>query len=282
MTWKFIKKNQSCLLLIFIVIFYSFFFPLTSGLTQSDFHKVTAFANGERLKYKVKWGIIRLGTLEIYQKKIQDLPVTIYQIEMNAQSENLPFINVFFINEGFLNPYQPTLRHFTLITGREKEHVSTYIYDPDQNMIFLETQDHHQIVRKDSILYQNGIYDALGIFMMIRCLSNSGFNVSLKNIVDFKMCQTRLNFTGESERIKVEALPKPMTTLKFEGKAEWVGQSWAGVSGPFHGWISADDAAVPLKVKIQIFLGSITIELEDYTKTSWPVNSILHSLTKKN
>ena len=113
-------------------------------------------------------------------------------------------------------------------------------------------------------------------------LSSSGFNINLKNIVDFKMCQTRLNFSGESETIKVEALSKPMTAMKFEGKAEWVGHSWAGVSGPFYGWISADHAAVPLKVKIQIFLGSITLELEDYTRTDWPIDSTRQSLTQKN
>ncbi len=263
------------------LIFVGFFYLVPSLMAQSDFRKESAFSDGEWLKYKVKWGIFRLGTLEIFQKKVQDIPGTIYQVEMHARSANLPFINVFFINEGMLNPYRPTLRHFTLTSGREKERVSTYIYNPEQNMILLETQDHQQIVRKDSLFYEDGIYDALGMFMMMRCLSSSGFNITLKNIVEFQLCQTRLNFTGQRGMIKVGALPEPIVAVKFEGKAEWVGKSWAGVSGPFRGWISADPAAVPVKVSINIFLGSITLELEDFSRSDWPNDINRDSVAKK-
>jgi hypothetical protein len=272
-------RPEASLFLLLLTI--AFFFGSPQVSAQSDFHKESAFKDGEWLKYKVKWGFIRLGTLEIFQKRVQEIPGTVYQVKMHAKSANLPFISVFFINEGFLNPYQPTLLDFKLTSGKDYERVSTYIYNGDRNMILLETHDHGELVRKDSLFYEGDTYDALGIFMMMRCLSNSGFNITLQNIVDYKLCDTRLNFTGEPATVKIDAVKKPLAALKFEGKAEWVGESWGGVSGPFHGWISADCAAIPLKVKIKIFLGSITLELEDFTREGWPVALNQHSLTQK-
>jgi hypothetical protein len=281
MVWNLIQKRIAGTSLLFLLLSMAFFFGSPPVSAQSDFHKESVFKDGEWLRYKVKWSFIRLGTLEIFQKRLQEIPGTVYQVKMHARSAKLPFINVFFINEGLLNPYQPTLQDFKLTSGKDYQRVSTYIYNRDRNMILLETHDHGRLVRKDSLFYESDTYDALGIFMMMRCLSNSGFNITLKNIVEYKLCDTRLNFTGEPATIEIDALKKPVAALRFEGKAEWVGESWGGVSGPFHGWISADHAAIPLKVKIKIFLGSITLELEDYTRDGWPVDLNRDTLTQK-
>jgi len=41
------------------------------------------------------------------------------------------------------------------------------------------------------------------------------------------------------------------------------------MKGPFRGWFSDDDAAIPLKAKVEIFLGSIVLELESYERPGW-------------
>lgn len=112
------------------------------------------------------------------------------------------------------------------------------------------------------------LYDAIGTFMMIRCLSASGFNITLNNIIDFKICQTHLNFSGAADTIKVAAFDELQKGWEFSGRADWVGKAYGGVSGPFRGWISQDAAAIPLKVKVKIFLGSITLELENFRRDS--------------
>ena len=251
------------------------------ALGQLNWYQPAAFCDGEWLKYKVKWGFIRLGTIEVFQKKIEGDISTTFKVEMHAKSANLPFINVFFINEGYLNPYKPTMQHFTLTSGKEATNVTTYVYNPQSKTVLMTTVDDGRIVRMDSLIYTDALYDALGIFMSLRSLSASGFNITLNNIVEFKISQTHLNFSGEIEKIKVSAYEEKQYAVKFSGKADWVGKSWAGVSGPFHGWISQDSCAVPLKVQIKIFLGSITLELEEMRRETGMENAASSSLVKR-
>ncbi|UCF62718.1 MAG: DUF3108 domain-containing protein [bacterium] len=255
---------------------------IKSGKGQQSWYQVSAFHHGEWLRYKVKWGVIRLGTIEIYQEKLDLKTASLFRISMHARSVNLPFINVFFTNEGVLNPAEPTLKSFTLISGKDGNNVTTYTYNTVTKTVLMTTKENHQIIRMDSMKYAKNIYDAVGIFMMIRCLSNSGFNVTLNNIVEFKITQTHLNFIGEREIIKVSAFDTEQKTVKFSGRADWVGNAWAGITGPFRGWILDDSSAIPLKVQLKIFLGSITLELEDFKRLSDAESNHQASFTKKN
>ena len=260
-----IKSHQfSRGILVFFLLSTLCFIPAIHG--QNSWYKSTAFSDDEYLKYQVKWGPIRLGTIEIFQKQSLTSQASSYQIEMHARSENLPFIDVFFINKGILNPTHPTLQDFELTVGKEMTNKSHYTYNPEKRVVYLETRESDIIVRQDSVLIAEEIYDALGIFMMMRCLSSSGFKVTLQNIVDFNVKTTEINFSGNQKNVKVAGFEKSVSALQFSGKANWEGKAWAGVTGNFTGWISDDLAAIPLKVQIKIFLGSITLELEKYQR----------------
>jgi len=251
-------------ILIFFLGFFIVSLPnkLSYGIPQE--YKSTAFCDGEWLRYKVKWGFIQLGTIEVFQKKIIYDGSPAFKIMMHGQSRKLPFINVYFINEGIIDQYKPTLQHFTLTSDKDGNNVTTFIYNSQSKTISMKNLQKEQVVRLDSIVYIDDLYDALGMFMMIRCLSESGRKVKLNNIIEFQISQTQLNFTEEVDTIKVAAFDTDQKALKFSGYADWEGgKSWAGVSGSFKGWISHDSKAIPLKVKIKIFLGSIILELED-------------------
>jgi hypothetical protein len=244
--------------LYILIIFWNFF-----AFGQSPWYQQSAFSDGEWLKYKVRWGFIRLGTIEIFQEKLRDSNDQRFYVSMCARSANLPFVNVFFRNEGLINPYHPVLNGFRIYLGKKENTISTYIYQPDSKMLTIKTEHEGEITRMDSLLIFKDIYDGVGMFMMMRCLSNSGFQITLNNIIDYKVESTFFNFTGKEEFIKVSAFEEEKSALKFHGNADWVSSGWGGLSGPFNGWISNDGAAIPLKVNIKIFIGSVTLELEE-------------------
>jgi len=255
-----------CQNILIVSLCFMFLSGYSSVIGQSSWYQKTAFCDGEWLMYKVKWGFIRLGTIEVFQQKTKANGQVTFKVKMCARSANLPFINVFFVNEGYLNPWKPTLQQFTLTSGKEATNITTYVYNPDSELIEMKTIDDGQVVRCDSLRYNDTIYDALGIFMSMRCLSRSGFNITFNNIVEFKIAQTHFNFSGQQAQLKIAAFREKKCAVKFSGKADWVGNSWAGVTGPFYGWISNDSCAVPLKVKVKIFLGYITLELADFKR----------------
>jgi len=42
-----------------------------------------------------------------------------------------------------------------------------------------------------------------------------------------------------------------------------------GLSGKFEGWFSDDDAHIPIKAKMNVYVGSVVIELVKWKRGSW-------------
>jgi hypothetical protein len=75
-----------------------------------------------------------------------------------------------------------------------------------------------------------------------------------------------LDFTPRLETVEVPAFHAPFRAIRFDGRAEWVLPTAAGMTGEFHGWLTQDEAAIPVKATVRIFLGSVTLELESFER----------------
>lgn len=222
------------------------------------------FVDGEWLSYKVKWGFIRLGTVEITQQRVDSLQPERFVVKITGDSRPLPFIDVYFINESVLDPTRPVNENFNLFLGREQQRVTTYSFDKVNRKIYMALRENGALTATDTLYDKYIAYDAGGVLMMMRMLCGYDTTAYLPTLSEFQLKGTDLVFTDEAKLIKVSAIDTPILARYFEGIAHWVGTSWAGVRGPFSGWISADEAAVSLKINMKIFLGSITLELEEF------------------
>jgi len=108
---------------------------------------------------------------------------------------------------------------------------------------------------------------ALFFFTRWKSVSRAVFHVP--TLVDGNIAETRLDFRRKKERVEISAWADPIRTRKYEGFAAWKGATSAGLSGEFTGWISDDDAAVPLRAEMKVLLGSIIIELERWQRKGW-------------
>lgn len=225
---------------------------------KTIWYKNTPFKDGEVLLYKVKWGFIRLGTIEISQHIIDSSFSSRYLVQLQAKSTNFRVI---------LNADSPTNSNFVLKQNKEKEITTVYRCDPQEHLILMESWEEERLVRRSSFFYEDAYYDPLGVIMMMRCLSASGLSVTLPTIVDFGVKDTDLNFTEVVKEIKVSAFDQPLKARQVKGIANW--KAWAGINGPFKGWFSDDEAAIPLKIYLKIFLGSVILELEKLHRPDW-------------
>ncbi len=106
------------------------------------------------------------------------------------------------------------------------------------------------------------------LFALARCLSHSRKVLSVPTLVNGKVSATDLDFTQSREEVEVDAIDHPVWTQKYTGTAQWTGGA-AGLSGDFTGWVSDDDAAVPIKAEMKVILGSIHVELEQWDRAGW-------------
>jgi len=228
------------------------------------------FAEEEWLRYKVKWGFIRVGSVEVTQKRMDTAGSARFVVQIKLESAPLPFINLYCVNRSILNRSNPINEYFNLFLGKDKQNVTTYAFDRANHRIYMSATDHGDFIRSDTLNDIYVAYDAGGIFTMMRMLSAHDTMVCLPTLSEFQLKNTELIFTDKIKKLKVDAIDSSLSARYFEGTAHWVGTSWAGVKGPFSGWVSADKAAVPLKMKMKISLGSVTLELEEYSRRNWP------------
>jgi len=226
------------------------------------------FQSGEVLQYKVKWSFIRLGTVVIRQELTNPDDPSTFCVRMTVRSaQGLPFINVHFINQTILWKYQPSVRTEMIVSGDDETVRTSYIYDSTIGQVIMIDSAQGKLVRRESIPSAIPCFDALGLLMMARIFSGSGDTLSLATLNDYKISQTDIMFTDEVEHLDVDASETPIRCRRFEGNAQWEGSSFAGMTGAFRGWISDDEASVPVRAEVGIFLGSVVLELEQYERS---------------
>jgi len=129
------------------------------------------------------------------------------------------------------------------------------------------TRKNSVLIRQEDLTFNEDYYDVLGAIIMMRCLLSSGGHLTLPTIIDFAMKKTALYFTNEVKAIKVTAFDRPLKARLVVDMANW--EAWTGISGPFSGWFSDDEAAIPLKIRLKIPLGRVTLELEHIRRPDW-------------
>jgi hypothetical protein len=225
------------------------------------------FCSGEVLRYRVRYGPIRLSTVTISQEEIVFGAGRKAVVRMRGESTpDLPFFKMNWRNRSVLVPSYPSLRDFEFVSMCEDNVRLQYGYDLGRREVVIKKECAGSMVEERRLPMEGPVYDAGGVYMMIRCLSGSGRSASFASTVGEDVRPTRIDFTRCVEEVQVPGFDGPVRTVRFDGVADWVLPSAAGMTGEFHGWLTADSAAVLVKASIRIFLGSVVMELESFER----------------
>lgn len=220
------------------------------------------FIAGEVLQYKVKWTYLRLGTVTITQTASDS---GLFLIHMSVRSNpSLPFIDVNFRNHSMLSERSQSLTEEVITSGKDTGEKTVYWFDRATRQLLMEDSLLGRRTRRDSLSWVTECYDALGLLMLSRLSAGSGKSVSLPTLNDYKINQTDVSYTNLREETDVPVFNARRRCVVVSGYAHWVGSSFAGMRGPFRGWFTDDEAAIPVRAEVDILLGAITLELESY------------------
>jgi hypothetical protein len=109
--------------------------------------------------------------------------------------------------------------------------------------------------------------DGTSILYFARAHIHSRQAIAVPTLVRGKAGRTEFYLPAERTVEKIDAVPYPIRVLQLEGKADFEGIF--GLTGDFIGWFSDDAAAVPIKAKMKVILGSINIELIEWKRPGW-------------
>ena len=244
----------------------------------SNAAKSTVFSEGEELVYEVRWlfvtlGEIRLKTLSarkevgagrnIVKALIDSYDLKIADVHSVVQSE---------IDSTLTCVYSTSIEK----RGDKGWWMLKNQYDRQKQRLTIEDSWRRErdgpaytSTNIDTFKVDGILQDGLSILYYARSQSHIRGTINVPTIVYKQLGSTWLRFTGEKDNLEIDALDVPVKTVAFEGRADFEGIF--GLSGDFEAWFSDDDAAVPIKAKLGVILGSVTIELKEWHRNGWTI-----------
>jgi len=248
----------------------SIFAAFCAILPLQELNAQSFIPDGEELTYEVSFMGIKLGSIKmVYEGQMDYNGGDVSKFKAYIQSyDGIPFVDLYVIFESWLDP---SLKFSNKFASTTKESGS-WIYEqilfdyPNKNLEIKEWKD-KELVKTTNINTARKWSDGMGLFYIARKLVHSGKNVSIPTVINRDTVHTSIYFVGDKEKVDIDAVSYPVRTVYFHGNANWTGVY--GMTGKFEGWFSDDDARVPIKAKMKVYVGSVEIELKHWKRKGW-------------
>lgn len=257
------KKRIFVIICVILPLFYA-----NSLSNEKEFKWII----GEELTYKVKWSFLRLGTLKT--EVVDSLRMDgrkVYHTKLYIDSNPvLFFVNFHSVYESFVNEdYYP---HLFLaeekIDGVKYDTRYRFNYtDSLIEVIMTDIEDTTNVIEK-TIPLEEKIQDGMSLIFFARGNIQKPAKLDVKAFYNAKIGDLFLRIKGKGEKIKIGALKNAVPTLEVDGKTNF--KTIAGFSGKYRGWFSMDPQAPPLKAKLKVFVGNVSVELESWKRWEPP------------
>jgi hypothetical protein len=227
---------------------------------------------GEELTYKVYYGFIKLGEVRF---KISGYDATTKKYTATAELKNyeaLPLIKINYFFESTMISKGDSLysRRFYSSEFKEKDinHID-YTFDYEKGIIIAKNDKNFQNEEKNEIKIDANkrFQDGLSLFYDARVHSLVNKNYIVPVYINGQESSVNYSFNMNKDVVSSDLKSYDMSAIKIIGTAHFKGVF--GLTGEFVGWLSDDDARVPLKAKFNVSIGSVTLELTSYKKKLW-------------
>ncbi len=229
----------------------------------------TIIGDGEEYVYQVSWTAFTLGTVRL---KVTPR----YTVEAYVDSyPSVPFVD---LHSAHYSEMDTCFYSIGSHTAEKKDNDwwgLNYIYDlPGKRLIIEETHQKdlgsppYSTQLKDTLsLPTTQFVDGLAIAFFPRLYIHTVKTIEVPTVLYGKIGATTYNFTGERTTESIDAMSDPVKVVEVTGATTAVGIF--GMTGEFTGWFSDDEAAVPIKGKLKVLLGNVTIELVKWNRKGW-------------
>lgn len=266
-----------------ILILPFLFLPVTVGQPGTDVAPVIldrisqVMMPGEELVYEVSWTFFKLGKIRIVSSPPNGTNGKIaYSSVAYSDSYKLPFVDFHAFSTSDMDSTLFSEGASLYEKKEENWYRQLYFFSPAKRLYvtehaYVKAIDSAEPVRPPTYdtlrLTYDRFQDGTSILYFARAHIRDPLGISVPTIVRGKAGTTNFFFPAEPAEEEIDAVEYPIKVLEMEGKADFEGIF--GLTGDFTGWFSDDDAAVPIKAKMKVILGSITVELVEWKRAGW-------------
>jgi hypothetical protein len=223
----------------------------------------------EDLLYEVSWTVFKLGTI-----RLKSLPHRAMEATVNSY-DGLPFVDLHAIYYTRMDSSFCSLASYSMEKKNDEWSGMEYVYDPAYERLIVEEtlrKDRKsppiQATVKDTINIPGLLFlDGLSIAYFPRALIHTTQTVTMPTLLYGKLGETTFHFHNRPTTESIDALDTPVRVIELTGTTTVEGIF--GMTGEFVGWFSDDAASVPIKGKLKVLIGSVTIELMQWNRRGW-------------
>lgn len=249
------------LLATFLIVFLVF--------TQNSFaqqNKEFQFQEGQELIYSVSYLFFHLGEIrmtDLGKEQVNGFEAN--HIKVVVESNPLLFwIDHESVYDTYITDDFKIARFVSDESIDGEEYNAVYDFDYDNmkiNLTLFDKENPDNIQKKTIQLTPNKI-DGISLMYFARINSGTPGLDTVSTFIEDKSGDVVFNFSQEKTITEIDAIPEGVSTLYFEG--ELFVEGIAGVTGPFEAWFSDDVYRVPILAYMEVFIGHVTIELEEW------------------
>lgn len=254
--------------LIVVAIFAAGFVNLSSKDDKKPIAKKIQV--GEDINYVVKYLMFEIGEvrLKVLKEEVSGKDTLFSAIAYIDSYEGLPFVDLHQIYETKFDKKQ--ISHFFKGTIFSKDTTFTrYNFDREKkNIHIIKGREKANTIWTDTnVVYDRDYQDGLSLFYFARMRTGQNKTVHVPTFINEKYEKTYINFYSDIEDVEIDAVDYDIACVRLDGETEFRGIF--GLTGYFEGWFTNDEYAVPVLAKMQVIIGSITLELKDWNKSKW-------------
>lgn len=231
---------------------------------------------GEEMLYRVYFGFIRLGQVKFkLTNNFKEGSKNIYTAFAEIKSyEGVPFVAINFVFETQMVKHAEKAEIYssqfysTEFKNKSMTRIE-YTFDYDKDEIKIQKETDGQIMNFQTAKIENNAkyQDGLSVFYNARMQSFVNQNFNIPVYINEKESSVKYSFNMNQDVVKSDAIEYDVSVIKIAGVADFIGVF--GLTGEFISWLSADEARVPIKAQFNVSIGSISLELERYSRKGW-------------
>ncbi|MDZ4745451.1 MAG: DUF3108 domain-containing protein [bacterium] len=226
---------------------------------------------GEELVYRVSYLNVTLGTVKSIVQPYTTLDGrTVGKIKVVITSHpNIPFVSLNSVYESWIDTSATFSYKFNANTlqGDGTWSFEQYFFDYTTKKATIEKYWKKELVSKKEFTIKKRYNDGSSLLFAARALLRDNKGYKLRCVIMDDTVNTLIDYTGKRENVEIDAASYPVRTVYFAGDADWTGVY--GLTGRFEGWFSDDEACIPIKAKMRVYVGSVSLELVSWKRNNW-------------
>lgn len=244
---------------------------LLLAINGRTFSQPLVLTDGEELYYEVNYSFINIGWAKFNTEKIAGKP-GYYTVRAKLKSNNsLPFIDIDydFISDIEFKNGKLITHKFTAYEYKDgKKSTIVCDFNYDSNLVSIKKTGFDNNTEVDKKIYTSTKFqDGLSIFYYARLNSFSTQTQNVPVIMYIDTALMRINFSDKNTDAEISEVDYDISSVFLDGFSYF--KAVFGLTGEFSGWFSNDAARIPLRAKLEVEIGNITLELKSWKRNNW-------------